>query len=367
MADSRLTKLADVLVNYSTAVRPGDWVVIGAEAMAAPLVREVYRAVLRAGGHATVQLYDDALAEILFKEASDAQLEWISPVEKLVIEQVDVRISIDAEVNTRALSGIDPAVMVKRQAPRRDLMRTFMERSAAGKLRWVVTQYPTQASAQEAEMSLSEYEDFVFGATFVNAADPVAEWRKIKEMQQHKVEWLKGKRQLTVRSANCDLSLSIEGRTFVNCFGDNNMPDGEIFTGPVEESVNGWVRFTFPAIYGGRSVEGVELRFENGKVISAKADKNEEFLLRQINLDPGACYLGEFAIGTNFGIQKFTGNILFDEKIGGTIHMALGAGYPETGSKNESALHWDMICDMRAGGEVFVDGDLFYKDGQFVV
>ncbi len=367
MVDPRLTKLANVLVYYSVAIQPREWTLINAELVAAPLAREVYRAVLRAGGFPLMMYNDEELSEIGAKESSDEQLTYVSPVEKLIYDEIDAMISLRATNNTRMLNNIDPAILAKRQAARRDLMATYMRRSAEGSLKWTLTQYPTQASAQEAEMSLSEYADFVFGATYADRDDPVAEWRKVSAMQQRMVDWLKGKRHVTVKSANCDLTLSIADRVFLNADGQKNMPDGEIFTGPVEDSVNGWVRFTFPAIYQGRAVEGVELRFEQGKVVEAKAAKNEAFLLSQLDIDPGARYVGEFAIGTNFGIQKFTGNILFDEKIGGTFHMALGRSYPETGGKNQSAIHWDMICDMRAGGEIHVDGVLFYKDGQFVV
>jgi aminopeptidase len=188
----------------------------------------------------------------------------------------------------------------------------------------------------------------------------------VKEKQQSAVDFMKGKNQVILRGPNVDLTLSVKGRTFMNSYGTHNMPDGEIYTGPVEDSVNGWVKFTYPANYGGTSVEGAELTFSNGKVTSAKADKNLDFLLKTLDSDDRSRYLGEFAIGTNFDIQQFTGNILFDEKIGGSFHMALGAGYPETGSKNKSAIHWDMICDMRKDSEILVDGELFYKDGQFV-
>jgi aminopeptidase len=163
------------------------------------------------------------------------------------------------------------------------------------------------------------------------------------------------------------MTVSIHERTFINSDGRRNMPSGEIFTGPVESSVNGWVRFTYPAIFAGREVDGVELRFENGKVVDASAQKNEDFLLKTLDIDDGARYLGEFAIGTNNGIDRFTKSILYDEKIGGTIHMALGMGYPETGSQNKSSIHWDMICDMRDGGQIWVDDELFYEGGKFAV
>jgi aminopeptidase len=231
----------------------------------------------------------------------------------------------------------------------------------------VGTLYPTNAFAQEADMSLSDFEDFVFGACHVDKDDPVSEWLKVSKEQQRLVNWLKGKSQVKVKGPSVDLNLSITGRSFINSDGKRNMPSGEIFTGPVEESVNGWVRFSYPTIVAGREIAGIELRFEDGKVTEASADKNEEFLLSALDSDGGARYLGEFAVGTNYGIDRFTKNILYDEKIGGTIHMALGAGYPETGSKNKSALHWDMICEMRDGGQIWVDDELFYDAGQFKV
>jgi len=215
-------------------------------------------------------------------------------------------------------------------------------------------------------MSLKEYEDFVFGAVHANEDNPVAFWKTVESKQQSAVNYMKGKNQVILRGPNVDLTLSVKGRTFMNSFGTFNMPDGEIFTGPVEDSANGWVKFTYPANYGGTSVEGAELTISNGRVVTAKAAKNEEFLVRTLDVDAGSRYIGEFAIGTNFDIQRFTGNILFDEKIGGSFHMAFGAGYPETGSINKSAIHWDMICDLRTDSEILVDGELFYKNGQFV-
>jgi aminopeptidase len=216
-------------------------------------------------------------------------------------------------------------------------------------------------------MSLNEYADFVFGACMVHLDDPVAYWKNISKEQERLVQWLKGKQTITVKGENIDLTLSIKDRTFINADGKKNFPDGEIFTGPVEDAVNGWVKFTYPAIYSGREVDGVELTFKNGKVVKTTAKKGEDYLNSVLDTDAGARTLGEFAIGTNIGITKFTRNILFDEKIGGTVHMAVGAGYPETGSHNESSVHWDMICDVRTGAEIHVDGDLFYRNGEFTV
>jgi aminopeptidase len=367
MADPRMEKLAEILVQYSAGVRPGEWVLIRGHVLALPLVDEVVRRVLRAGANPTVLLNSEQIEETILREAGEEQLHWISPVEQLLDGQIDVSIGLRAAHNTRALNGVDPHKQQIQQAARRASMRSFMQRAAAGSLRWVVTQYPCLAYAQDADMSLREYEDFVYAATFADQPDPVACWRAIHDSQARLVDWLEGKQQVAVRGPNIDMQLSIAGRTFVNSDGKRNMPSGEIFTGPVEDSVNGWVRFTYPAIRGGREVDGVEFEFKDGKVVKARASKNEEYLLSQLDSDAGARYLGEFAIGTNTGIQRFTKSILFDEKIGGTLHMAVGAGYPETGSVNQSVVHWDFICDMRTGSEILIDGELFYKNGEFQV
>jgi aminopeptidase len=367
MADPRLDKLAEILVHYSTEVQPGQWVLIRGHVLALPLVNAVARLVVRAGGNPTVLLTADELEEALLREASEAQLLWVSPIDRLLDEQIDVLIGVRATHNTRSLTGIPPHKQQVRQNARRETMQTFMRRSAEGSLHWVTTQYPCPAYAQDADMSLSEYEDFVYQATFADQPDPVKCWCDSRDMQQHLVDWLKGKRQVVARGPNIDLTLLIAGRTFVNSDGKHNMPSGEIFTGPVEDSVQGWVKFSYPAIKDGREVEGVEFEFKDGKVVQARARKNEAYLLSQLDSDTGARYLGEFAIGTNMGIQRFTKSILYDEKIGGTLHMAVGAGYPETGSVNRSAIHWDFICDMRQDSEILVDGELFYKNGQFQI
>lgn len=367
MSDPRNQKLAQLLVNYCVGVCPGDRVSLQSNAQAMPLIKETYRAILQAGGHPVVLLYDDELQEILLKEGNDEQLQYISDPTRIMSETFECSIRIAAAHNTRALSNADPARQKLMRSAMGGLMENIMRRSAAGEHRWVTTLYPTHAYAQDADMSLSDYADFVYGACFADRNDPVAEWQKLSGRQQKLVDWLAGKKFVQVKGPDVDLTLKIDGRTFINSDGRRNMPSGEIFTGPVEQSVNGWVRFTYPAIYSGREVEGVELQFEAGKVISAHARKNEAFLHSVLDTDPGARYLGEFAIGTNDGINRFTKSILFDEKIGGTIHMAVGAGYPETGSHNRSTVHWDMICDMRDGGQIWVDDELFYESGRFLI
>jgi aminopeptidase len=367
MPDPNVEKLAAILVNYSTEVKLGDWVLVRGHIAAMPLIEETLRQVVRAGGNPTLILESDELSEIVLAEANPEQLSWVSPLDEVMAEKVDVRIGIHAASNTRSLTSIDSKRQQLFQSARRKFARRYMERSAAGEHRWVLTNYPCPAFAQEADMSLADYERFVYAATFADQPDPVAAWQAVHDTQQRLVDWLRGKEHVVVRGPHIDLTLSIAGRTFINSDGKRNMPSGEIFTGPVEESVNGWIRFTYPAIRGGREVEGVELGFEDGKVVRASAAKNEEYLISQLDSDSGARYLGEFAIGTNYQIQRFTKSILYDEKIGGTLHVAVGSGYPETGSRNQSAVHWDFICDMRQESEILVDGELFYRNGQFVI
>ena len=367
MIDQRVDKLAETLVNYSVNVQPGEWVLVRGHVVALPLLEEVVKHVVRAGGNPSVHLFSDRIDEIILNEANDEQLAWTAPTDNLIGEKVDVRIVVMGAENTRTLSGVDPRQQQLQQQANSKIREAFMRRTAEGTHRWVGTLFPCPAYAQEADMSLQSYEDFVYGATFADQPDPVQCWQEIHDMQQQLIDWLVGKEQVVVRGPNIDLSLSIAGRTWINSDGKRNMPSGEIFTAPVEDSVNGWVNFTYPAIRQGREVEGVRLKFEAGKVVDAQAEKNEEYLISQLDSDPGARYLGEFAVGTNYKIQRFTKSILFDEKIGGTLHMAVGAGYPETGSKNRSSVHWDFICDMRQESEVWVDDELFYKNGEFQV
>jgi aminopeptidase len=367
MTDPRIDNLARILVTYSTGVQSGDWVLIRAGLPALPLLKRTYYHVLKAGGQATIIFEDDALTEMLLKEGSDEQIAWIPPTDGLMLDQVDVNIRLKAVENTRQLTGVDPAKSRLYSQSRSGMGAKAMRRAAQGEMRWVLTQFPCAAFAQDADMSLDEFENFVYSATFADQPDPIRCWQDLHDEQQRLVDWLEGKKQVHIKGPNADLSLSIEGRPFKNSSGKTNMPSGEIFTGPVENSAQGWIRFTYPAVRLGREVSGVEFQFAEGRLISAQAEKNEAYLLTMLDTDPGARYLGEFAFGTNYGIQRFVKSILYDEKIGGSIHIAIGAGYPETGSQNKSGIHWDFICDMRTDSEVWVDGELFYRNGQFQI
>lgn len=366
MPDPRVTKLAKVLVQYSTEIKQGQQVIVRTHPVANELTLAVYEEIIKAGAHLFIMNDIPGSQEIFYKFASEEQLDYVSPITKMIVDTFDVYIQLWAEDNTRSLSGIDPARMARSRKAQSVIIQQILKRAAEGKMRWSLTVYPNNAMAQEADMSLRDYEDFVYGAGMLNEEDPVAFWKAEGVKQQKLIHWLKGRDQVKLKGSNVDISLSIKDRAFIECAGKENFPDGEIFTGPVEDSVNGWIRFKYPAIFSGQEVTDIELWFDNGKVVTEKASKNQEMLTSALNTDAGSRYLGEWGIGTNYGIQRFTKNMLFDEKIGGTIHFAVGLGYPESGSRNESGLHWDMLCDM-SDAEITLDGDLFYKNGKTVV
>ena len=365
MTDPRVEKLARLLVEYSVGVKKGQVVRIQSEAVAAPLIREIYRQVLRAGAYPEMRISLDGLEEIFFAEAADHQLDRVSPFAKQMVTKIDASIGIWADTNTRALTNADPAKMARSAKAGKQIRRIFLERAAKGQLHWTGTLWPTHANAQDAEMSLSQYEDFVFSAGHLNDADPIKTWRAISASQQALTDALNKSSEVRIVAKDTDITLSVKGHKWINCDGHENFPDGEVFTGPVEKAVNGHIRFTFPAVHLGREVQDVMLEFKDGKVVRSEASKGEDFLKAMIAMDKGSCYLGELAFGTNYNITRYTRNTLFDEKIGGTIHLALGAGYPETGNNNDSGLHWDMVCDTRAGGKIYVDGQLISENGVF--
>ncbi len=367
MRDPRVANLAKILVGYSTKVGEGETCVIEGPTVAEPLVAAVYDEVIAAGGNPVVALSFEGQTATYLGEASDAQLEWVSPVSKWAADEADCRIAIGADTNTRQLSQIPPERQTMRQAATRDLMQRMMERAAAGEHRWVYTIFPTNAYASDAEMSLREFEDFYFRACLAEDGDPLGAWKRASEECHRLADWIDGREEVRITAPGTDLRLGIAGRTFIPCVGEHNMPDGEFFTGPIEDSVEGEVAFSFPATYGGREVAGVKFRFEGGKVVDASAERGEDYLLEVLGTDEGARRLGELGIGTNYGIATGTKEILLDEKIGGTVHMAIGMSYPETGGKNDSAVHWDMVCDLRQGGSILVDGEELQRDGRFLV
>jgi aminopeptidase len=277
-----------------------------------------------------------------------------------------VRISIFCEPSPKALSTVDPAKIRTRIASGKELNEIFFRRVAEHKLRWTGLPYPINAQAQEGNMALREYEDFVYSSCLVDREDPIAEWKKVYEQQQKICEFLDQTSEIRVVGEDTDLTFNAEGRKWINCGGKENMPDGEVFTGPIENSVNGTIRFTFPGIFSGREIEDIKLTFKDGRAVKASAAKGDDFLQQALKIE-GADRLGEIAIGTNYGITRFTKNMLFDEKMGGTVHMALGNSYPESRGKNRSAIHWDILKDMKKDGVIYGDDKPFYKNGKFII
>ncbi len=369
MTDSRIARFAKILVDYSADIQPGDRVAIEATTAAEPLLQEIIRCTLERGGHPHLLVSIANQEELFFRYGSEAQLASVNEFRKYAYENFESRIRIHSVTNTRSLTNVETAKQKAFQQSLSPILKTQMARGAQGVFKWVTTLFPTEAFAMEANMGLHAYRDFVFDAVHASNddEDPVAYWQSLTARHQRYIRLLEGHDQIELRGENMDLRLSIKGRKFVNSNGKHNMPDGEIFTGPVENSIDGWVRYTFPAIYQSRVVEGIELTFEKGKVVSATSKTNQDFLQQVLDTDAGSRHVGEFAIGTNEQIDRFTGNILFDEKIGGTFHMALGAGFPETGSLNHSMIHWDMICDMRSDSEILADGVPVYRNGHFLV
>ncbi|BCL84271.1 aminopeptidase [Ktedonobacteria bacterium brp13] len=367
MTDIRIERWAHTLVHYCLYLKKGDILAIYATPLATPLIEAVYREAVRVGAQPVPVIQLEGLDEILLREGSDELLQSISPVAMTLAQQATARLSIQSSSNPKALSNINPARgALRRQAAHKTATIT-RQREQAGEFRWCGTLYPTTGYAQEANMSLREFEEFVYNVCFLNDEDPIASWKELGARQQHYVDWLKGRKKVHVQGVGTDLTLSIEDRIFINSDGKRNFPSGEFFTGPVENSANGVVEFAIPASYDGHAVEGVRLVFRDGKVVEASARQGEDYLHQMLDLDEGARFLGEFAFGNNAGVTNATKQILFDEKMGGTIHMALGASYPETGGVNHSALHWDMICDLRTNGEVWIDNTLFLKNGKVLV
>jgi aminopeptidase len=367
MMDPRVQKLAKLLINYSLKLKKGQLLLIEGEYVTLPLIKAAYEEALDVGAHPYVRIRLPDFEETFYKRATDAQLQYVSPIARYELDKIDARLVILGSTNTRYLSGIDPKRQALQRRAYRPLIDKWFKRMADKSVVWCGTQFPTAAEAQEMDMSLSDYEDFVYRAGHIHAADPIKHWQKVAKEQARLVRILNRFDRLHIRSADTDLKLRVKGRKWINCAGTQNFPDGEIFTTPLEDSAEGYIRFTFPAVYMGREVEDVRLEFKKGRVVKESAAKNQRFLTTMLNVDKGARYVGEFAIGTNREIKRFSKNILFDEKIGGTCHLAVGAAIRETGGKNKSAIHWDMVCDLKKDSEIIADGKVIYRNGKFVI
>jgi len=367
VSDPRVARLAELAVSYSLGLKPGQVLRVDAPPVAAPLAIEIYRAALAAGAHPYVDLELERLPELLLAEASDEQLEFVSPIAKTELGELDALVTIWAESNTRALTHADPDRHQRYLAARQELSKVRWARISSGELAWLGMLFPTQAHAQDAEMSLAEYERFVYRACHVEEpGDPVAHWTGLRAELTARADELAQARELRVVGPGTDLRVGVEGRRWNAADGRYNMPDGEVFTSPLETVTEGEVSFAFPALFHGREVAGIRLRFKGGAVVQAEAARGREYLDALLAMDAGARRLGEVAFGLNYEVDRFTQNTLFDEKIGGTMHFALGAGFADLGTKNESALHWDLVCDLREEGEFYADGELVWRAGRFL-
>jgi len=359
--------MATVLVDYSVSVQPGDLVQIAGSPLVAPLIEAIYKSVLLRGAHPYVTLDLPGLLGLLFTHANEEQLKHVSVLDELFVDRFNARIFIYCQANTKSLSNVDPAKQVVRKAAHRQLRDRFLHKISSGAQRVCWAMFPTSAYAQDAEMSLREFEELVYRACLVDREDPIEAWRDAEREQEKIVQYLAGKREMRLLAPDTDLRFSVAGRPFIACAAKQNFPDGEIFTCPVEDSAEGHVAFSCPASEEGKEMTGIRLWFKGGRVVREKSDKHEDFLSEVLDTDEGSRVLGEFAFGTNEGVTHCTKNMMLDEKMAGTVHLALGHGYPEAGGTNKSSLHWDLVCDLREGGAVYADGELFYKDGHFII
>jgi aminopeptidase len=343
---------AALLCDWCLDVHERDYVLVFTTPRAAPVVRALNRAMISRGAWPPgIRIAIPGVAEDFYRLAPDDLLDNYAPQDLAEMERTDAYLRIDAPENTRALTGIDPATVARAGRARQPVQEVRM-----GK-RWCGTLWPTPALAQDAGMSDDDYAAFVERALFLDRPDPVAAWRELSDRQQSLVDRLNTAKEIRIEAPGTDLRLRVDGRTWINSNGRRNMPSGEVFTGPIEDSANGTVRFTIPSSPRGVLVEDVTLTFEDGRVTTATAARGQDYLDAALATDPGARFLGEIGIGTNAGIDRPTGAILLDEKMAGTVHLALGRSYPETGGRNSSALHWDLLCDLRAGGRLTADGE----------
>jgi aminopeptidase len=367
MPDPRVARLAELITGYSLDVSEGQILRINGEESALPLASAMYRSALRRGALPYIHVTPTGLDTILLFEGNEEQLAHISESERIQTEEADAWATIWSSSNTRALTRADPNRRRIYLSAQYRMVNRRWERLASGEFALCGTLFPTHAHAQDAEMSLAQYEEFVYGACHVDGHDdPIAHWRAVSAELTARAREMDGVRELRIVGPDTDLRLSVEGRPWIPSDGRHNMPDGEIFTSPVETETEGEIYFAFPSIFQGDEVENVRLRFEGGRVVHAEASRGEDYLRALIGTDAGSAVLGEVAFGLNYEIDRFTRDILFDEKIGGTMHVALGGGFDEAGTQNTSDMHWDLICDLREDGEVYADGELVWKAGRFL-
>ncbi|MFZ0090669.1 MAG: aminopeptidase [Solirubrobacteraceae bacterium] len=342
---------AALLCDWCVRVAPGDRVGVYSSTLAEPLAVALHRAILQRDGWPYVRLEPPSLAADFYRHGGERHRAAPPPTDLAVAGATDAFVRIDAPANTNELADIDPARVAQVAVARRPLQE------ASQALRWTGTLLPTPALAQQAGMASGEYAAFVSRALFLDRPDPIAAWRELSERQAALVARLGAAAEIRIEAEGTDLRLAVAGRTWINSDGRRNMPSGEVFTGPHERSATGTVRFTIPTGPRGVTVTGVALTFRDGEVVAATAERGDAYLQAALATDPGARFLGELGIGTNVGVDRPTGHILLDEKMAGTVHLALGRSYPETGGTNASALHWDLVCDLRGGGRLTADGE----------
>ena len=364
--DTLYTKWARLLTHYCLTIQPGEKVLINSTWLAEPLLQEVYKEILLAGGIPQLQVGIADQERLLLTFGNEQQLSYVNPLTKVAMETYDAYLVIRAPFNLKETQDVPTAQRDIRQRATLSINQTYFERTGNGSMKRCLTEYPTQAQAQEAGLSLTAFSEFVWKACHLHTDNPVDAWLQVRSRQQAYVDYLNTREQIRYVGDGTDITFSTRGRTWINSDGKANMPSGEVFTSPVEESGNGHVRFTYPAIFMGHEVENVRLQLEQGQVVDWQADRGKDFLDYFFSIE-GARHVGEIAIGSNYGIDRFSKNILFDEKIGGTIHMAFGQSYPQAGGRNKSTVHWDMIADMRQGGAIYADGEKFYENGQFLI
>ncbi len=361
-----LDRFAELIVEYSVEVRGGDDVMISFGPEALLLAKAIAFKTIDRGGYPMLRFSVEEVSEYFYRNASRELLERVSPIEEFISENVDVTISIISPSHSKPLVGVDPERLAKRSAATRRLLEIFMRRDGEGSLRWNVTAYPAKSLAQEAGMSPLEMEYFVFKALKLHEENPVEAW-KMQAARQERIKGLLSKAsELRVKGKDTDVTFKVEGRTWINDDGKKNMPGGEVFTAPHEDGVEGTIYFEFPLVWRGVELRGVKLEFRRGEVIRAGAEAGGEYLDKLLGVDEGARRLGELAFGLNYDISRHTKIVLFDEKIGGTMHLALGAAYPSTGGKNVSSIHVDIVKDLRREGRVYADGDLVFENGRFI-
>ncbi|MGE5706783.1 MAG: aminopeptidase [Bacteroidota bacterium] len=364
--DPTVLKMAKTILNYSFKIKAGDFLFVECEAVSVPLLAAVYEEATRMGIHVDYHVAQPAFEETFFRLANEDQLSFRNPLKIKRFEEITHLLTIWGTSNSKSLTGIEPKKLQTYALAKQSWREIFFRRLGDGTMEWCGTQFPTFAEAQEAGMSMTEYQEFVFEACMLDREDPIQAWTELEQRQQKFVDALNRYDSFEIVAPGTHLTLRCGGRKWVNSSGHANFPSGEVFTSPIEDTVEGTIRFSFPGIYMGQEIEDIRLTFEHGKVVKAEAAKGQDLLQILLETDEGASRLGEFAFGTNPGITRFTRNMLFDEKIGGTIHLAVGESFPEALGVNKSAIHWDMLCDMREEGKVFADGRLIYEHGQFL-